>query len=70
MPLLKKIRSIFVQSVLIMRKMIFCNICASEKADATTICVAIEPRDIPPIERTGSFNGVYHVLGALVPFEA
>lgn len=47
-----------------------CNICASEKRDTTTICVVSEPRDIPPIERTGSFNGVYHVLGgALSPLE-
>ena len=29
-----------------------------------------EPRDIPPIERTGTFSGVYHVLGgALSPLE-
>ena len=25
-----------------------------------------EPRDIPPIERTGVFDGVYHVLGGAV----
>lgn len=47
-----------------------CDICASPKRDATTICVVSEPRDIPPIERTGAFNGVYHVLGgALSPLE-
>ena len=40
-----------------------CDICASDKRDAHTICVVSEPRDIPPIERTGSFFGVYHVLG-------
>lgn len=29
-----------------------------------------EPRDIPPIERTGTFSGHYHVLGgALSPLE-
>ena len=34
------------------------------------ICVVSEPRDIPPIERTGVFSGVYHVLGgALAPME-
>ena len=34
------------------------------------ICVVSEPRDIPPIERTGVFGGVYHVLGgALSPLE-
>lgn len=47
-----------------------CDICVSDKRDAHTICVVSEPRDIPPIERTGSFFGVYHVLGgALSPLE-
>lgn len=40
-----------------------CEICQSSKRDAGAICVVGEPRDIPPIERTGAFNGVYHVLG-------
>lgn len=47
-----------------------CDICASGKRDHSVICVVSEPRDIPPIERTGSFSGVYHVLGgALSPLE-
>lgn len=47
-----------------------CDICASPKRDHSVICVVSEPRDIPPIERTGSFSGVYHVLGgALSPLE-
>lgn len=47
-----------------------CDICASPKRDHSIICVVSEPRDIPPIERTGSFSGVYHVLGgALSPLE-
>ena len=47
-----------------------CDICSSSKRDASLICVVSEPRDIPPIERTGSFGGVYHVLGgALSPLE-
>lgn len=47
-----------------------CDICASSKRDHSAICVVSEPRDIPPIERTGSFSGVYHVLGgALSPLE-
>ena len=42
-----------------------CEICASSKRDGVS-----EPRDIPPIERTGVFQGVYHVLGgALSPME-
>lgn len=47
-----------------------CQICASDKRDTGIICVVSEPRDIPPIERTGAFNGLYHVLGgALSPLE-
>lgn len=47
-----------------------CDICASPKRDQNTICVVSEPRDIPSIERTGTFSGVYHVLGgALSPLE-
>lgn len=47
-----------------------CEICASTKRDTSMICVVSEPRDIPPIERTGMFNGLYHVLGgALSPLE-
>lgn len=47
-----------------------CDICASPKRDQNTICVVSEPRDTPPIERTGTFSGVYHVLGgALSPLE-
>ena len=47
-----------------------CEICASPSRDATTICVVSAPHDIPPIERTAVFSGVYHVLGgALSPME-
>ena len=47
-----------------------CEICRSSRRDASIICVVSEPRDIPPIERTAVFSGVYHVLGgALSPME-
>ena len=47
-----------------------CEICVSSKRDGAVICVVSEPRDIPPIERTAVFNGVYHVLGGvLAPME-
>lgn len=47
-----------------------CDICGSSKRDQSVICVVSEPRDIPPIERTAVFSGVYHVLGgALSPME-
>jgi recombination protein RecR len=40
-----------------------CDICASTRRDKTMLCIVSEPRDIPPIERTGAFSGLYHVLG-------
>lgn len=47
-----------------------CEICRSAKRDSHIICVVSEPRDIPPIERTAAFSGVYHVLGgALSPMD-
>lgn len=47
-----------------------CEICASSKRDDQVLCVVSEPRDIPPIERTGMFSGRYHVLGgALSPID-
>ncbi len=43
-----------------------CEICASDKRDNSMICVVSEPRDIPPIERTALYSGVYHVLGGVI----
>ena len=40
-----------------------CEICSDGGRDDSIICVVCEPRNIPPIERTGSFHGKYHVLG-------
>ncbi|WP_080793045.1 recombination mediator RecR [Corynebacterium pacaense] len=40
-----------------------CRICADSGRDRGTICVVEEPKDIQVIERTGEFNGRYHVLG-------
>ena len=47
-----------------------CEICTSDRRDSGIICVVAEPRDIAAIERTGAFDGVYHVLGGeLAPME-
>ena len=40
-----------------------CEICQSGNRNPSILCVVSEPRDIPAIERTGAFDGVYHVLG-------
>ena len=34
--------------------------------DTTRICVVGEPRDVQAIERTGSYQGLYHVLGGVI----
>lgn len=47
-----------------------CSICSDTKRDQNFICVVEEPRDVIAMERTKSFNGVYHVLhGSISPLE-
>ena len=47
-----------------------CAICKNPQRDATRICVVEEPLDVVAIERTGQYDGRYHVLhGALSPIE-
>ncbi len=40
-----------------------CEFCLSGVRDRTTICVVEEASDIAAIEGSGSFRGLYHVLG-------
>lgn len=45
-----------------------CPICSSEKRDHQTIMVVENTRDLAAYEKTGKFEGVYHVLhGAISP---
>ena len=45
-----------------------CHICADPTREKERLCVVEEPFNIQPIERTGEFRGLYHVLmGALSP---
>ncbi|MCH7679584.1 recombination protein RecR [candidate division KSB1 bacterium] len=47
-----------------------CHICASDKRDRTTLCVVEEANDVLALEKTGEYNGLFHVLGgALSPLE-
>lgn len=47
-----------------------CHICEDPTRDRAILCVVEEPKDVASVERTGSYNGVYHVLlGALSPIE-
>ena len=45
-----------------------CAICSSFKRDKGVICVVADPKDVIAFERSGEYNGVYHVLhGVLSP---
>jgi recombination protein RecR len=45
-----------------------CTYCASPTRDHTLVCVLEEPTNIATIEKTRSYNGLYHVLhGTLSP---
>jgi recombination protein RecR len=43
-----------------------CDVCDDSTRDRTSICVVSEPRDVTAIERTGSYHGLYHVLGGVI----
>ena len=43
-----------------------CDVCDDPSRDRSRICVVSEPRDVSAIERTGSYHGLYHVLGGVI----
>ena len=45
-----------------------CRFCSDPERDRSLLCVVEEPFNIAPVERTGEYKGLYHVLlGALSP---
>ncbi|MGE5255032.1 MAG: recombination mediator RecR [Hyphomicrobiales bacterium] len=45
-----------------------CAICSNPARDRLVVCVVEQPGDMAALEKSGSFNGVYHVLsGVLSP---
>src|SRR4029079_7246425 len=47
-----------------------CRICEDGRRDQSVICGVEEASDVIPIERTGEYRGLYHVLGgALSPID-
>lgn len=47
-----------------------CSLCADPRRDRSVVCVVEEASDIPSIERTGEYRGLYHVLGGrLAPLD-
>jgi recombination protein RecR len=47
-----------------------CALCSDPRRDRSIVCVVEEASDIPSIERTGEYRGLYHVLGGrLAPLD-
>ncbi len=43
-----------------------CPVCADPRRDPALICVVEQPENLAAIEETGSWRGVYHVLGGAI----
>ena len=43
-----------------------CSIGGNPRRDENTLCVVADMRDVLAIERTASYNGLYHVLGGVI----
>lgn len=43
-----------------------CQRCADTSRSQDVICLVAEPKDLVAIERSGVYNGQYHVLGGLI----
>lgn len=43
-----------------------CPICNDKKRNPKVICIVAKPQDLFALEKTGEYQGVYHVLGGLI----
>ena len=43
-----------------------CRICQDEARDQRLLCVVEQPADMVSIEKSGAFNGLYHILGGVL----
>jgi len=43
-----------------------CEFCSNPKRDKGVICIVEEAMNIPAIENTKQFNGLYHILGGVI----
>lgn len=47
-----------------------CRICQNERRKKEVVCIVEKPSDVMALEKTGNFDGVYHVLlGAISPLD-
>ena len=43
-----------------------CDVCSDPQRDRSRICVVEQPQDVPVLEATRAFAGLYHVLGGVI----
>ena len=43
-----------------------CHTCSDDRRDRSLICVVEEPLDAQAIDKSGQFNGVFHILGGVL----
>lgn len=43
-----------------------CPVCRSQTRDHSIICVVQGPQDMIAVERTGEYNGLYHILNGVI----
>jgi recombination protein RecR len=43
-----------------------CAVCTSEMRDKELLCVVEDALDVEAFERTGAYNGLYHILGGVL----
>lgn len=47
-----------------------CRLCRNPRRDERLLCVVEQPADMASLEKSGAFNGLYHILGgALSPMD-
>ena len=49
------------------QKKTLCDICSSSSRDSSIVMIVEKELDLDAIEKTGSYNGLYFILGGLVP---
>jgi recombination protein RecR len=43
-----------------------CHICQDESRDQSLLCVVEQPADMVSLEKSGAFEGLYHILGGVL----
>jgi recombination protein RecR len=46
---------------------VFCDICDNDSRDQSQLMIVEKELDLDAVEKTGSYNGLYFILGGLVP---